>query len=229
MTDKNLSNNFTFGTKRALDLFIAVTFLLVTSPFIFLILIIVAVITKQYPILKQQRRITLDKQRIKIYKIKTIKDSLLFRELEKNSKEVFEKNEYEDFVPPLCKWLRKSGWDEILQLINVIKGEMSLVGPRPLIEYDLKIMKTNEPNAYLRRKNIKSQPGITGCWQVWGDRTKGADNLIYFDEHYEKNKSFLLDSRILFETFVIVLTAKHSDSIVPDKQIKTKIIYRHSA
>jgi len=126
------------------------------------------------------------------------------------------------YVNPFCTWLRKSGLDELVQLINVLKGEMSLVGPRPLTITDLQIMKNFEPEIHRRREEIKSQPGITGYWQIFGDRNKGLQNLILLDEYYDMNKSFALDLKLFFSTIVLVMTAKHSDSIV-DSQIDSRI------
>lgn len=91
---------------------------------------------------------------------------------------------------------------------------MSLVGSRPLLERDLLIMKKCEPDFYYKRTKIKSLPGITGYWQVYGDRSKGSQNLIELDENYEKQKSFRLDAKIILKSILIVLTASHSDSII---------------
>ena len=195
------------------------------------ILIGVYITTRQKPVLRQERFIVLNKKRIKIYKIRTIKDGIRFRELEESSREIFEKKEYEEFITPFCSWLRRSGIDELPQLINVINGDMTLVGPRPLIRKDLEMLRGKEKGIYERRKEIKSKPGITGCWQIWGERNKGSNNLIYFDELYEKNKSILLDMKVLKETFFVVLAAKHSDSVVAvcssrkDFVTKKKVIF----
>ena len=153
----------------------------------------------------------MEKKSIRIIKIRTIKtkvpDSF-------SPDKIFIKNELRDFVPVFCRWLRKSGLDEILQLVNVIKGEMSLIGPRPLMESDLHFMKKYEPDYFLRRSKIKSKPGISGYWQIYGDREKGTQNLVELDEFYEKNKSISLDLHIIVKTFYILLTATHSDAII---------------
>ena len=185
-----------------------------SSPFILIILFVSFYATKQFPLIVQNRFITLEKKKVKLYKIRTIKSSTNFSRQESNSNNFYYKNDFAEYVPRFCRWLRRTGLDEIFQLINVIKGEMSLVGPRPLLERDLLLMKKCEPDFYIKRTKIESLPGITGYWQVYGDRSKGSQNLIGLDENYEKQKSFRLDAKIILKSILIVLTASHSDSII---------------
>ena len=116
--------------------------------------------------------------------------------------EIFRNEEYANCVPAFCKWLRKSGLDEILQIFNVLKGEMSLVGPRPLLLREFNLMKKENPDLYKRREKINSLPGITGYWQIYGERERGAKNLVELDEFYDRNKSLLLDLKIILKTFL---------------------------
>ena len=202
--------------KRLIDIFISLVVIISCSPLIAAILFFVFLLTKEKPIFLQERKISLDKKEIKIIKIRTIRNSIQFLELKKLSQEIFFNKNYLMYVPSFCRWLRKTGLDEILQVINVLKGEMSLVGPRPLLESDLIIMKRTNPECYYRRTKIDSKPGITGFWQVFGQRTKGIVNLVELDEKYDKNKSVLFDFKIIFRTLLISLTASHSDSIVTE-------------
>ena len=75
-------------------------------------------------------------------------------------------------------------------------------------------MKKYEPEFYCRRIKIKSLPGITGCWQVYGERSKGSKNLIELDDRFERQKSFRLDLKIILKSILVVLTASHSGSII---------------
>lgn len=75
-------------------------------------------------------------------------------------------------------------------------------------------MKKYEPEFYCRRIKIKSLPGITGCWQVYGERSKGSKNLIELDDRFERQKSFRLDLKIILKSILVVLTASHADSII---------------
>jgi lipopolysaccharide/colanic/teichoic acid biosynthesis glycosyltransferase len=177
-------------------------------------MLIILVTTRQTPIIIQERKISLKAKKIKIYKLRTLKVADSLQESCNNPGAIMFRQDLKKYVSPFCTWLRKSGLDELVQLINVLKGEMSLVGPRPLTITDLQIMKKFEPEIHRQREKIKSQPGITGYWQIFGDRYKGLQNLILLDEYYELNKSFALDLKLIFSTIVLVLTAKHSDSIV---------------
>ena len=200
--------------KRILDVLISLLILIICIPLIAVILLIVFIVTNDSPLLTQERKIHLQKRGIKIIKIRTIRDSKSFHELEKKSDKVFKKEEYGDYVPLFCRYLRKTGIDELPQIINVLRGEMSLVGPRPLNIQDLQIMKKNQPQHYERRNRISSKPGITGCWQVYGKRDLGAENLLSEDKYYEQNKSLSLDIKIMIKTFSVIIMASHSDSIV---------------
>ena len=208
--------------KRIIDILLSISIIIFCFPFIAIISLFVFLITTKNPIIFQIRKLALNKKEIKIIKIRTIKDSKLFRQLDDVSSQIFFKNGYAEHVPSFCRLLRKTGLDEILQVINVIKGDMSLVGPRPLLEKDLIIMRTNDPAYYYKRQKINSKPGITGCWQVYGDRFKGSANLVELDELYENKKSFYLDLKILIKTIFILMTASHSDSIVANIDKKSK-------
>lgn len=206
--------------KRIIDISISLAIIIFFSPFIALILLYVFLITGDTPLFFQERKISLDKRGFKIIKIRTIKNSAQFLELDSHSSEIFIKEGYDKFVPAFCRWLRKSGLDEILQVINILKGEMSFVGPRPILVNDLLNMQKEENEYYQRRAKLNSKPGITGYWQVYGERIKGTKNLIELDERYEKEKSLLFDLKIIARTFLISAAASHSDSIIIEKQKK---------
>ncbi|MCL6097090.1 MAG: sugar transferase [Bacteroidetes bacterium] len=191
--------------KRIFEIIFSLTVLILTLPLSLLILFIVFVLTKQFPIITQERGLTLEGARIKFFKIRTIRRSELFNQLEDKSNKIFNKGEYAEFVPAFCKLLRKSGLDELPQFINVLLGNMSIVGPRPLTTTDLLLMKEKEPEFYERRSMIISKPGITGCWQIFGDRRKGCKNLVELDELYDNNKSALFYLRILILTSIVAL------------------------
>ncbi len=206
-------NGSPWDGKRIIDLTVSLLIIVAGLPLIILILFLAFISTGQFPIIFQQRKISIGKKKINIAKIRTIKDCKDFNMIEKSCSEIFIKENYYKYVPLFCRWLRKTGLDEILQLINVLKGEMSLAGPRPLLESELAIMKAHQPEFYNRRVKINSKPGITGLWQVYGNRLKGASNLVELDGYYEKNKSLKLDVKIILKTIFILITADHSDAI----------------
>ena len=200
--------------KKLVDITISLGVIIFFFPIIVLILLLVFITTGESPVFLQERKTSLEKNSIKIIKIRTIRSSNQFLELQKLSPNAFIKISYKKYVPLFCQWLRKTGLDEILQVINVLKGEMSLVGPRPLQEKDLIIIKNRESALYYKRVKINSKPGIAGYWQVYGNRLKGTKNLIELDEKYEKEKSLSLDLNILSKTFLILITATHSDAVM---------------
>lgn len=105
-------------------------------------------------------------------------------------------------VTRLGRELRKWSIDEIPQFINVIKGEMSLVGPRPMIPYEVEMYK---PWHYRR---LETKPGITGLWQVTARSAADFDEIVKLDIQYIEQQSFWLDLKILFRTPFAVLSCK---------------------
>lgn len=94
------------------------------------------------------------------------------------------------------RFLRKTSLDEMPQIINVLKGEMSFVGPRPEMPF---IVDTYEE---IHRERLKVLPGITGLWQLSGDRKRAIHENMDYDLYYIRNMSFFLDVAILLETCI---------------------------
>ncbi|HCL5583676.1 TPA: sugar transferase, partial [Citrobacter freundii] len=141
---------------------------------------------------------------------------LKFRSMVMNSQEVLQnllesdsqaRDEWEkDFklrddprITPIGKFIRRTSLDELPQLFNVLKGEMSLVGPRPVIAEEL-LRYNDEADYYLMAK-----PGMTGLWQVSGRNDVDYEKRVYFDSWYVKNWSLWNDIVILFKTISVVL------------------------
>lgn len=106
-------------------------------------------------------------------------------------------------ITPIGKFLRKTSLDELPQFINVLKGDMSVVGPRPVVEEELVKYYKEKAKLY---KSVK--PGITGYWQVEGRSDTDYDERIKMDEYYIKNQSFLLDLKIILKTIKVMITGK---------------------
>jgi undecaprenyl-phosphate galactose phosphotransferase len=105
-------------------------------------------------------------------------------------------------ITKVGKFLRKTSLDELPQLINVLKGEMSLVGPRPCLPYEFEIYK----DWHKRRTSVR--PGMTGLWQVVGRSEVSFEDMILLDLYYIYNRSMELDFSILFETVFVLLKRK---------------------
>ena len=104
-------------------------------------------------------------------------------------------------VTPVGKFLRRASLDELPQLINVLKGEMSLVGPRPPIPYECDVYEL-----WHRRRVLEAKPGITGLWQVNGRSRTTFDEMVRMDLRYARAWSLWLDIKILLKTPQAVLS-----------------------
>jgi lipopolysaccharide/colanic/teichoic acid biosynthesis glycosyltransferase len=107
-------------------------------------------------------------------------------------------------VTRIGKFLRQTSLDELPQLFNVIKGEMSLVGPRPPIPYELAAYQT-----WHRRRLLQAKPGITGLWQVAGRSKVKFDDMVRLDLRYAASWSPWLDLKILLRTPAAVIKGAH--------------------
>jgi lipopolysaccharide/colanic/teichoic acid biosynthesis glycosyltransferase len=109
-------------------------------------------------------------------------------------------------ITPLGRFLRRSSLDELPQLINILRGEMSLVGPRPLQLRDSAMLQTLDHEGYARRLEV--MPGLTGAWQVGGRSEVDYSHMVKLDVNYIENWSLITDLRIIFRTFVVVLLGR---------------------
>lgn len=209
--------------KRIFDLFVSTFLFFLTLPIQIIIAITTFIFLKKNPFFIQERGITLDKSRFKMIKFRTLKNSVGSDLKKIVSRKNFLISDYGFEINPFFKFCRSTGLDELPQLINVFMGKMSLVGPRPLMIEELEFLQKEFPEIYKRRSLIKSKPGLTGVWQILGDRNYGAQNLVELDLFYENNKSFLLDLRILYYTFFIIIHAKNSASVLSRLNVFEKV------
>jgi exopolysaccharide biosynthesis polyprenyl glycosylphosphotransferase len=189
--------------KRIFDCAISATLLILLAPF----LVIVAVLIKRSsrgPVLFSQTRIGLNKRQFKIYKFRT-----MIVEAEKMQNQLLSRNEmtgpvfkitHDPRVTPLGKVLRKTSIDELPQLLNVLKGDMSLVGPRAMSLRDYRLF---EQDWHRRRFSVK--PGITCIWQVNGRNSLPFEKWMELDMQYIDKWSLWLDFKILARTLPAVL------------------------
>lgn len=112
-------------------------------------------------------------------------------------------------VTRVGKFIRKYSLDEVPQFINVLKGEMSLVGPRPYYDEELKEQQKKYPETkHLVKEALSVRPGITGIWQVSGRSEINFDKRIEMDAHYARKMSLWYDLKILFRTPLVMLSGK---------------------
>ncbi len=207
-------------SKRIFDILLSIALLPILLHLIVIFSLVIIVELRNFPFLVQERGITLDKFRFKIIKLRTIRGN--DKNKKHSSKSVFFKPQFIEDVPKFSGWLRRTGLDEIPQIFNIIKGEMSFVGPRPFMLSDLKLLKKNDWEYYKIRRNFNSKPGVTGLWQIFCKREEGAKNLIALEKIYDEMKSVKYDIKILLYTLPVVITANNADSIFCSKTFPFK-------
>lgn len=175
--------------KRGLDILFSLIILILLSPLIIGVIIVLALNNKG-EVFFFQKRAGKNEKIFVLIKFKTMRD--LF---DSQGKLLLDKHR----ITPIGNLIRKTSIDELPQLINILKGDMSLVGPRPLLIKYLPLY----TNFQKRRHEVK--PGITGWAQVNGRNAISWQKKFELDVYYVENLSFALDVKILFLTFVKVI------------------------
>lgn len=167
-----------------------------------LIATLAIVIENGFPILYRQERVGLNGRLFKVIKFRSMRN-----DAEKDGKPVWAKAQ-DDRVTKVGRIIRKIRVDELPQLFSVLKGDMSLVGPRPERPFFVDQL-TKEIPFYAVRHSVK--PGVTGWAQVryhYGATVEDSAEKLQYDLYYVKNHSLFLDLLVLFETVGVVLTGK---------------------
>ncbi len=195
--------------KRIIDLTLASLLLIIAMPFFLLIAILIKV-SSQEPVLFIQNRLGKNKKVFSCYKFRTMYldadkrlDKILFSSPElKMEWQKHMKISNDPRVTPIGKFLRRTSLDELPQLWNVIKNEMSLVGPRPYL------IKEVEESQKAMDIICRVKPGLTGLWQVSGRSDLSFEERMRLDEHYVKNWTIWMDLVILIKTIKAVIKAQ---------------------
>lgn len=195
-------NLFSLLIKRIIDIIVSLIIILVLLPFLPLIAIIIK-LDDNGPVFFAQERVGLNKRTFKLLKFRTmvVNAEKLRKQLEKQNEAtgpVF-KIKDDPRLTRLGKWLRKTSIDELPQFYNVLKGDMSLVGPRPPIMSEVVQYKWEQ------RRRLSMKPGITCIWQVSGRSDIPFEKWMELDMEYIDNWNLLLDFKILFKTIPAVL------------------------
>ncbi len=189
--------------KNFFDRLVALILLIVLGPLFVIIWILVACDSKG-PVIFVQKRVGRDKRLFNLYKFRTM--ILAENSLDEKGRI----KEDKDRITRIGRILRITSLDELPQLINILKGDMSLVGPRPTLLYQ--VDKYNEKQ--LRRLEMK--PGLTGLAQVNGRNSLSWEEKIVYDVAYVENFSLLLDVKILLKTIKVVFSRSDIVFIKPD-------------
>jgi len=202
-------NHISLAVKRAIDLAGSVVGVIVLSP---LLLVIAAAIkvSSSGPVLFRQERLGQDGVPFTVFKFRSMyarSDATPHMQFIKqyiagaSADGAVYKLTQDSRVTPVGHFLRKTSLDELPQLFNVLSGEMSLVGPRPPIPYELEGY-----DVWHRRRVLEAKPGITGLWQVTGRSRLRFDDMVRLDLRYATRWSLWLDLKILIRTVRVVLS-----------------------
>ncbi len=200
--------------KRSFDLLAASLLTLALLP----LLAVIALLVKRSspgPVLFVQERLGRNGRPFRFYKFRSMRhdsDDAIHRQFaamfingdndgchERNGGKQLFKMEQDPRITRIGYWLRRTSLDELPQLFNILQGDMSLVGPRPPISYEIE----NYQPWHLER--LKVTPGLTGLWQVMGRSQVSFDEMVHLDLHYINHWSLPLDMKILLRTIPVVM------------------------
>jgi exopolysaccharide biosynthesis polyprenyl glycosylphosphotransferase len=190
-----------FFVKRIMDILGALTGLILLSPVMLLTAIIIKLDSKG-PIIFAQERVGQNGKHFKMYKFRSmIADAEKMLDKLKNKNEMsgpMFKISDDPRITKVGRFIRKTSIDELPQLINILKGEMSLVGPRPNLPHE--IAKLNN----WQKQKLLAKPGLTCYWQVMGRNAIDFEEWMKLDIKYLEDRSTLLDLKLIFKTFSVL-------------------------
>jgi exopolysaccharide biosynthesis polyprenyl glycosylphosphotransferase len=191
--------------KRVLDVMVSSIMLVLLSPLLLAVALLIK-LTSPGPVFFAQERVGMNKRKFRLLKFRS-----MVVDAEARKRELAAQNEVDGpvfkirndpRVTPVGYWLRKTSIDELPQLINVLKGEMSLVGPRPPLPSEV------DQYEWIYRRRLSIKPGITCLWQIGGRNNLPFARWMELDREYIENWSIWLDLKILFKTVPVVLLGR---------------------
>ena len=206
LTKRNTGKVFSLGIKYAIDFIGSSLALLFLAP-LFITIAMAIKLTSPGPVFFKQERVGLNGKSFFLFKFRSMKtdcdsaehQNYIKKFICEQSNSAIEPGVFkltnDTRITPIGHFLRKTSLDELPQLINVLKGDMSLVGPRPPIPYECELY-----DIWHRRRLLSCKPGITGLWQVTGRSRTTFDEMVRLDLKYIRDWSLLLDVKILFMT-----------------------------
>ncbi|MBZ5749061.1 sugar transferase [Metabacillus rhizolycopersici] len=195
-------------SKRTLDISGALVGLIILSIILLVVALLIKVEDPKGPIFFSQRRFGKDGKEFKMYKFRS-----MVTDAEAKLEELLKYNEVEGAmfkmkddprVTKIGRFIRKTSIDELPQLFNVLKGDMSLVGPRPPLPREVK-----EYTSYHMQRLLVT-PGCTGVWQASARSSVGFEEMVEMDLYYIRNRSFWFDIKIIFKTVGVLFGSKNA-------------------
>ncbi len=202
------SKGFQLFLKRAFDISVSAGLILLFSPILIVVTLIIK-LTSKGAVLYSNERVGLGGTHFRCHKFRSmVTDQAVKVEdhkiaLEGQEKGILHKSKTDSRITWIGKIIRKTSIDELPQLFNVLTGDMSIIGPRPLVPFMLK------PYPEFSAVRNLVRPGITGLWQIRDrENNTSAEFMIEHDTEYIQNYSFWLDLKILFSTPFVVISGK---------------------
>lgn len=202
--------------RRAADIVVGTGLVLLLSPVLLLVALAIR-LDSRGPALFRQRRVGHEEREFTLLKFRSMRvdadprghreyvTSLIQGSTANGGRENLYKLAVDDRITPVGRWIRRWSLDELPQLFNVIAGQMTLVGPRPAIPYEV----AEYPSWYLQRFSVK--PGLTGLWQVSGRSERTYEEMVRLDVEYARDRTLLLDLSILAKTPWVVVGRKGAE------------------
>ncbi|WP_233566973.1 sugar transferase [Cohnella endophytica] len=195
-------------SKRVLDIVCSIAGLLLIIPIFVVVCILLKIEDPRGPILFAQKRVGKDGKIFKMYKFRSMvtnAEELFHSLLEKNdvSGAMFKMKD-DPRITRIGKWIRKTSIDELPQLWNVLRGEMSLVGPRPALPRELPMYSSYD------MQRLLVIPGCTGLWQIKGRNSVGFKEMVELDLQYIANRNLTIDVKIILKTCRVLFGSKEA-------------------
>lgn len=192
--------------KIRFDRLLSLIFLILLSPIFLLLATCIKLSDWKAPVIFKQTRVGKGGQTFYMYKFRTMRTNAE-AELEKYLKQneidgAMFKMKKDPRVTKIGRFLRKMSLDELPQIWNVLKGDMSLIGPRPPLPREVAVYSSYD------KQRLLVTPGCTGLWQVSGRNALSFEEMVELDLHYIRHLSFKLDFKILCKTFIVLLFPK---------------------
>lgn len=199
-------NKFYLISKRVIDIVCSIFGLITLIPLFLLLAFVIKLEDSNGPVIFKQIRVGKSGKHFNMYKFRSMvinAEELKVTLLEQNeiTGPVF-KIKYDPRITKVGKFIRKTSLDELPQLLNVLKGEMSLVGPRPPLPDEV------EKYSNYERQRLSVIPGLTCYWQVSGRNNINFDRWVELDLKYIQERNFLLDIKLIFKTVFVIFGSK---------------------
>ncbi|WP_129727567.1 sugar transferase [Ectobacillus funiculus] len=195
-------------SKRTLDILGVLVGLVALSILFFIVALLIKLEDPKGPVFFSQKRVGKNGKEFKMYKFRS-----MVTDAEAKLEELLKYNEVDGAmfkmkddprITKVGKFIRKTSIDELPQLFNVLKGDMSLVGPRPPLPREVK----EYTNYHMQRLLVT--PGCTGIWQASARNSVGFEEMVEMDLEYIRKRSFSFDLKIIFKTFTVLLGSKNA-------------------